>query len=99
MEPYAWGVPNAKENMMATKQTTKKRSATHSFVADARSVEQILEAALKTVRGLRHDKTTRAGHRTEKHVNAINEALGHAQLLCEALAPLDSGRLVRELLQ
>jgi len=93
------GVPNAKENMMATKQTPKNWPATHSFVADARSVEQILEAALKTVRGLRHDKTTRAGHRTEKHVNAINEALGHAQLLCEALAPLDSGRLVRELLQ
>lgn len=79
-----------------TTQATKNWPATHAFVADAGSVEQILEAALKTVRELRHDEATHAGHRTERHVDAMGEALGHAQLLCEALAPLDGGRLVRE---
>ncbi|MCK6486413.1 MAG: hypothetical protein HUU26_00500 [Gemmatimonadaceae bacterium] len=78
--------------------TTKTRNwpATHAFVAEARSVEQILEAALRTVRELRHDELTRSGERTQTHVEVMNAVLGHVQLLCEALAPLDGGRLVRE---
>jgi hypothetical protein len=95
MDLYAWGVRNAKENMM-TKQATKDWPATNAFAADAGSVETVLEAALQTVRELRHDETTHGGRRTQRHVGAMNEALGHAQLLCEALAPLDGGRLVRE---
>jgi len=79
-----------------TAETTKNWPATHAFVKDAKSVEQILGVALDTVRSLQHDATTRGGGRNEQDVDAINAVLGHAQLLCEAVAPLDGGRLVRE---
>jgi hypothetical protein len=83
---------------MASNRQPKNWPATQAFEADAATTQKILAAAAKTVRDLCAEDTSHLGLRTEKDVAAMNAVLGHAQLLCEAMAALDGGKLARQML-
>ena len=83
---------------MASNGTTKDWKATQAFEADAKAAQEILEAAAKAIGRLRFDDDTLNGFRTQRDLDAINTVLGHAQVLCEAVRPLDGGQLVRQVL-